>query len=119
VGNQAFVGLGIGAASLKDFYQFEPTGGRTDVWESRAPFPGVGRHYSSSFVIGDKIYVGLGTDNAGYPLDFWEYSTTTDTWTRKADFKGAGRVLAIGFSIGGKGYFTTGTDLNGVNKYKD
>ena len=68
-----------------------------------------------SFVIGDKIYVGLGyNDNHGLPSmpnvgllsDFWEYNTLTDEWTERAPFAfgNSPRTNAISFVVNGKGY---------------
>ena len=66
--------------------------------------------HAVSFTIGNKGYVGTGTDaTKSYRKDFWEYDPTTNTWTRKADFGGVSRFTAVGFSIGTKGYIGTGT----------
>mgnify|MGYP004537086437 CR=1 FL=1 len=87
------------------------------VWYSRSQFEGLARNSAVSFTIGDKAYVGLGTDGTTKFKDFWEYNPATNTWTQKADFPGVGRYLAVGFGADGKGYVGTGYD--GVNKLKD
>lgn len=106
-------------------------------WDKKADFAnGMGRHGAISFSIGDKAYVGLGSDNqydydvfggdpptshGGFKNDFWEYNTETDTWRQLNDFPGEKRTEAIGFSINGKGYVGLGEylaiepDENGLN----
>jgi N-acetylneuraminic acid mutarotase len=87
------------------------------VWTTRSQFEGLARNSAVSFTIGDKAYVGLGTDGISKFKDFWEYNPATNTWTQKASFPGTARYLAVGFSADGKGYVGTGYD--GVNKLKD
>ena len=75
----------------------------------KANFPGVARSNAVSFSVGTKVYIGLGFNDADFPVrDFWEWDQETDTWTKKADFPGNGRSQAVGFSIGTKGYIGTG-----------
>lgn len=71
-------------------------------------FPGNVRQGMSSFVIGNKAYVGLGWDFATFYTDFWEYDPVTNSWTQIANFPGDGRQNAAAFSIGNKGYVGTG-----------
>ncbi|GAB3828739.1 Kelch repeat-containing protein [Hymenobacter jeollabukensis] len=87
------------------------------VWSGRSQFEGLARNAAVSFTIGDKAYVGLGTNGTSKFVDFWEYNPATNTWTQKADFPGVGRYLAVGFSANGKGYVGTGYD--GANKLRD
>lgn len=87
------------------------------VWTSRSQFEGLARNAAVSFTIGDRAYVGLGTDGTNKFTDFWEYTPATNTWLQRADFPGAGRYLAVGFSAGGKGYVGTGYD--GANRLRD
>jgi N-acetylneuraminic acid mutarotase len=62
-----------------------------------------------AFSIGDKGYMGTGTEiGATLRYDFWEYDPAADVWTQRADFSAAARSHAVGFSIGGKGYLGTG-----------
>jgi N-acetylneuraminic acid mutarotase len=105
--------LGFGACSKDDDATLEVLG----VWTSRSQFEGLARNSAVSFTIGDKAYVGLGTDGIDKFTDFWEYNRTTNTWRQRADFPGVGRYLAVAFAADGKGYVGTGYD--GVNKLKD
>ncbi|HTI10037.1 MAG TPA: hypothetical protein VL832_15825 [Puia sp.] len=67
----------------------------------------------STFVIGDKAYVGLGFNESvggrGRLNDFWSFSLDSG-WIQKADFPGPPRSNAAAFSLDGYGYIGTGTD---------
>lgn len=82
-------------------------------WAQKANFGGLNREQAVSFVIGSKVYMGLGFDastSLGYKDDFWEWDVNTNVWTQKANFPGGDRGEAVGFSIGTKGYVGTGVD---------
>lgn len=84
-------------------------------WTSMANFGGTARFGAVGFSIGNKGYVGTGTnDNTTFYNDFWEYDPSTGSWTQKANFPGDGRQGAVGFSIGQKGYLGTGSSSNNV-----
>jgi alpha-tubulin suppressor-like RCC1 family protein len=87
--------------------EYDPT---TDTWTRKADYPGQSGASSSCFVIGNKVYAGLGSLSISpfWTNDFWEYDITTNVWTQKANFAGAGRAYATGFSIGTKGYICLG-----------
>ncbi len=84
----------------------------SNVWTQKSNFGGISRQGSVSFNIGNKGYVGTGTDawNNNYYNDFWEFDPSTNTWTQKANFSGNARYSAVGFAIGTKGYIGTGQD---------
>lgn len=70
------------------------------------------RYYSSSFLIGDNIYVGLGAISySEYLNDFWKYNISTNTWTQVSSFPGQYREYAFAFSIDGVGYVGGGFNL--------
>ena len=72
-------------------------------WIRKNDFPGEARSSDRTFSIGDKGYIGFGTNwNNPYLKDFWEYSSTTDTWTQKANLDVF--LPQVTFSIGNKGY---------------
>jgi N-acetylneuraminic acid mutarotase len=84
-----------------------------DYWTQKADFGGTVRQRPVYFAIGNKGYIGTGSET--YPIyhfrkDFWEYNPSTNVWTQKSDFGGSPRYTAIGFSIGTKGYVGTGWD---------
>ena len=78
-----------------------------DSWTQKANFIG-NRYGTIHFSIGDKGYVGTGTDDVSIKSDFWEFDPVTNAWTQKADFGAGIRTYGTGFSIGNKGYAGTG-----------
>jgi hypothetical protein len=88
---------------------FEPSTGT-----KKADFPGGARYIASGFIIGTKVYLGLGTSDGDNILkDFWEWDQASNVWTRKADYPGNGFSGIVGFSIGTMGYMGTG----GTNEF--
>jgi N-acetylneuraminic acid mutarotase len=80
-----------------------------NTWTQKADFGGTARSMAVGFSIGDKGYIGTGSDSpTSRRNDFWEYDPASNTWTQKADFGGTGRFGAVGFSIEDKGYIGTG-----------
>jgi N-acetylneuraminic acid mutarotase len=82
----------------------------TNLWLSvNSTHDALLRTSSVAFVIGTKIYFGLGQNASNADLkDFWEYDTQTDQFTRKKDFEGVERNGATAFTIGNRGYVCTG-----------
>ncbi len=96
INGMGYVGLGHGEVGNK-FWRYNPV---ENSWTEVAPFPGGQRAGATSFVIGEKAYVGLG---GGAPNDFWSYSPQSNSWSKVADFPFESN-LARGFSLNGKGY---------------
>lgn len=108
-------------AALKDYedvfiWRYDPA---TDSWLKRAKMPlDSNINYQgggTSFVINDKVYVGLGTWDSitvnGQVIreNFWEYDPFANQWTKKEDIGGGLRLFGKGFSINGRGYIGLGT----------
>jgi N-acetylneuraminic acid mutarotase len=108
IGSKAFIMMGEDyyGGYFKDVWELEPV---SNTWIRRADFPGVARKDAVSVVIGDKAYVGLGS-NGTYLNDWWEYNPQTDSWTQKANFFGGGRAMASAISVGGSAYVGFGFD---------
>lgn len=89
----------------------------TNSWNSlsaNVPSALVGRRFAVSFVIGNNVYIGLGENASGTPLDdFWKYNFITEVWTSIGTFPGGKRTGAVAFSGNGNGYVTMGKDENG------
>lgn len=107
IGSKGYLGLGhINAGSFNivyaDFWEFDPV---SNSWTQKADYGGGQRFGAVGFSIGNKGYIGLGTDqNYADPNDFWEYDPLTNVWTQRAMYPSTGSDGAIGFSIGNKGY---------------
>ncbi|HKR06494.1 MAG TPA: hypothetical protein VJY62_17805, partial [Bacteroidia bacterium] len=82
---------------------------KADSWTQKADFGGGTRFYNCGFSIGNKGYLGLGSNSSD---DFWEFDPAINIWTQKADFGGGPRYGAAGFSIGNKGYIGTGNNID-------
>ena len=83
------------------------------------------RNNAAAFVIDDKAYLGLGTNNGLYQLDFWEFDPVALDWIAKLDIDedddySITRERAVSFSLDGYGYVTTGngsSNLSSVWRY--
>ena len=82
---------------------------RADSWTQKTPFPLMNRWQAVGFSIGNKGYLGTGTQGFTIFNDFWEYDPATNAWTQKANVGGHVRQEAVGFSIANKGYVCTGS----------
>ena len=114
VGEKIYAGLGYNDNNFnsvtKDWYEYDVA---SNKWTIKTNFPGAERANAISFMINNKIYVGMGTNYNRSTLinvynDFYEYDPATDKWTKKADFPAEGRDQSVFFTIGNKGYMGTG-----------
>jgi hypothetical protein len=102
--------------TYQDFWEWDQG---TNTWTQKASFGGMARFGATGFSIGNKGYIGIGSDGGNNALnDFWEWDQAKNVWTKKADFPGISRLRAIGFSIGNKGYIGTGGG-DGNTLFKD
>lgn len=126
IGGKGYVGAGLTLDSsysyqlLNDFWVYDAT---TNAWAQQSDFEGGVRYLAVGFSIGNKGYVGTGSDNV-YPLnfkkDFWEFSPDCDSLTiyADADADGYGDVLSstiVCDSILPTGYVYDNTDCNDTN----
>lgn len=81
------------------------------VWVKKNNFPNGSLEKAAFFVIANRGYAGLGTDNAGFKKDFWKYDPDADKWEKTEPFPADARLAPAAFSIGTKGY--VGTGMNG------
>lgn len=109
-GNAYIIGGELaGGQTTNEMWQFSA---QTNTWQMRKSFPGTIRSGAVGFIIGNKIYYGLG--NAPNLLstqfrDWWEYDTSTDQWTQKKDYPGPLRSTSIAFAFQSSGMVTFGT----------
>ncbi len=113
IGNFGYVCCGwtntVSPTQLNDVWKYDVI---NNTWAQAAAFPGPGRYTSSSFVINNKAYVGIGF----MPLqnDFYEYDAINNSWAAKANYPLAVQSCAT-FSLNNKGYFVGGNNSNPLN----
>lgn len=128
IGDKGYVGGGFvdGVTTggvlnrVNDFWQFDAA---LNTWVQKTDFPGIARSGAVGFSIGNKGYVGLGTDGVSRLKDFWEFDPAGNggagSWRRIKDFgAGApelGRTGAIAFSVSGRGFVGSGFNGNALN----
>lgn len=112
INNLGYVGTGYDGNELKDFYRYDES---TNTWTGTSEINSLGgakRRNATAFVIDDIAYVGFGTNNGAYEVDFWSYDPSVGTWSRKSDldddYSGVVRSSTASFVINGKGYVSTG-----------
>ena len=114
IGDKGYAGTGSNdslSALYKDFWMYDPD---SNKWTRKADYP-AGRDALGSFVIGNKAYVGGGTDNNYIYGEFYEYNPATDKWTSKGSTPTVALAFPMSFVIGDKGYFACGS---GTSSYK-
>jgi len=60
-----------GSEVTSEVWQYDPT---TTIWTQFENFPGSSRRYSAGMAIGDKCYLGTGTNGTNFN-DFWEFNS--------------------------------------------
>src|ERR1700754_1000517 len=85
------------------------------TWTKGTDFGGGIRAGATSFVIGNKAYMGLGVTSPTqsytdlvYAKDFWTWAPCSNVWTQVSDFPGGVRESASCFVTGNKGYVGLG-----------
>jgi N-acetylneuraminic acid mutarotase len=88
-------------------WEYKPS---IDQWAQLTSFPGGVRYQLSSFVIGTKGYVGLGTDQDLYRNDFYAFNAATNQWSAISELPASERSAAMTFSIGNRGFVCMGSN---------
>ncbi|MEK6477176.1 hypothetical protein WJR50_06565 [Catalinimonas sp. 4WD22] len=116
IDNKVYFGTGSADNGVtKAFYEYDPA---TNQLIQRADYGGGAREEGIGFAIGNKGYIGLGTNStSGNDHEFYGYDPNTDTWTKLADYPGKISWLSIGFSINNKGYVGLGGIQNDFWEY--
>jgi hypothetical protein len=84
----------------------------TNTWTQKAYFAGGTRQDTRGFVIGGKVYLGLGS--AGYftnlKSDLWSYNPASDSWTQRAGYPPGNPYPPFNTMLGAnsRGYSVTG-----------
>lgn len=120
--NRAYITLGRKKSSqslLNDCWEFNPT---DNTWSKKQDFPGEGRVFPISAVVDDKVYVGLGYNQAGvyreasYLKDFWMYDPVTDQWAQKNSLPSSCTNNAVTFVYNSEIYVMHGFETNGFSR---
>ncbi|AXY73265.1 hypothetical protein D3H65_04410 [Paraflavitalea soli] len=84
----------------------------TNTWTAKAAFGGGKRQDTRGFMLGNKVYLGLGTSAyySNIQSDLWSYDATANAWTQKASYPpGNGYPPYVTFTAcNGRGYAVTG-----------
>lgn len=81
---------------------------QNDTWTPITAYPGTPAYTCASFVLNNKLYVGIGY--APYTNELWEYDFNTDVWTQKANYPGSDRQNCTAFVINNIAYVGLGAD---------
>ncbi|OKL40281.1 IPT/TIG domain-containing protein [Pontibacter flavimaris] len=105
---KGYVGTGSGTAGyLGDMWEYDP--GR-NTWVKISDFPVGALREGFAFVIGDRAYIGGGTEmgQLNSSRAMYAFDPTLRTWNRVADFPGVETRNVVALAINGKGYIITG-----------
>jgi len=96
---------GITGQNLSDVHRYDAV---SNSWTSLGAFPGGGRGYGYGVSEEDDAYVGFGSNDLGFPTDFWHLDMSTGQWTELQAFPGEGRnhpamILVAGHIVVGLG----------------
>lgn len=81
---------------------------QNDNWVAVTTYPGTPAYTCASFVLNNKVYIGIGY--APYTNELWEYDPAINTWTPKANYPGADRQNSTAFVINNIAYVGFGAD---------
>lgn len=84
------------------------------VWEKKADYGGRKVENAIGFSMANMGFLCLGTDDANFYRDCWQYDAKLDQWKKLNFFPGEQRKWAVSFVIGNRAYITTG--LNNLEK---
>jgi N-acetylneuraminic acid mutarotase len=87
----------------------------TNTWSQMSDFIGAARGYAIGFSAGLNGYIGLGGDENGFCLDFYEYSPDNDSWLQIVNGPDNGSFIPASFTIGTNGYIAGGCHNSDVS----
>ena len=88
-------------------WEYKPS---NNQWIQRANFPGGVRYQMLSFVVGNKAYVGMGTDQNIFKKDMYCYDPGANNWQTIAPFPGYERGSASTFTLEDRGFICLGNN---------
>ncbi len=125
INDKGYVGTGMdsvvasvpGAATLADFWEYDPS---LNSWTQKANYPGgfgFGVYFATGFSIASKGYICCGKLGPNNYIDqLWEYKPETDQWSQLPAFPGGVRYQLSSFTIGYSAYVGLGTDQDAYRK---
>lgn len=124
VGDKIYFGTGISVLTVinpntfkifrspvinSDWWEFNTL---TNTWTAKAAFGGGKRQDTRGFMVGNKVYLGLGTSEyySNLKSDLWSYDAAANTWSQKASYpEGNAYPPYVTFTAcNGRGYSVTG-----------
>lgn len=110
----AYMGFGaefLGSTTVfNDWYSYDA---ETETWTTLSSCPCSARWHPAMLAVGDKVYVGLGSNGSDLG-DWWEYDIPTDTWSVKAAFPASQRHHPYMFALDGIAYVGFGHHLSNI-----
>jgi N-acetylneuraminic acid mutarotase len=103
-GNDEFMG------PVKTFLRFDP---ETDVWDTLAEFPGLGRGYGIGDVWDRKAYFGFGTSVDSMLRDLWVFDPDSMQWKQLSSCPCAARLHPTFMANKGKIFVGLGNNNDG------
>jgi hypothetical protein len=124
LGNKGYLVSGYTSTETSKVWEYDFT---ANAWRNIGNSPLGRRNGSSAFVINNKVYMGLGYENAifngqsirVYKKDWIQYTPGSSYFGNMADFPGAGRGDAQGFIINNNLYLGFGRNITTKTRFKD
>ncbi len=118
IGNKAYVGGGnyYSFGTGNEIHEYNQS---SDQWSLKTTIPTTYvNDLVGVFTIGNKVYIGTGTDPSGWPNKsiFCEYDPIANTWSSKPNYPGGDSRGIGGFSNGSQGFFLCGKNLTTYKK---
>lgn len=109
VGGKGYLCGGKTGPSLysSQMWEYKPS---NNQWMQRANFPGGVRYQLLSFAIGNKGYVGMGTDQNIFKKDMYCYDPGSNSWQAIAPFPAYERASATTFTLHDRGFVCLGNN---------
>ncbi len=100
-----------GSSILNGIWEYNPI---NDQWSYKSAAPNGDRSYAFGFVIGSKMFLGMGrTYGTEDKKDWYYFDLTNNTWNEVSEHPSLNTVGGASFVIGNSGYTIGGFDVPG------
>ena len=96
--------------NLNDVYRYDIA---LDQWTQLNSFPGGGRGYGYGVYHENDAFLGFGSNNNGFPTDWWHFDMNNEQWTQLASFPGTGRNHPAMILLNNKIFVGLGSNSSG------